>query len=333
MRNYFGFDLKGAKTVLPLLAGWGFMAAISVLYAWLMGAYASADPVLDIRFFLGLLYSMLFFAAIQFVLLLVAYYFVKATVRAVSLSGERFEAGYEMAPYMMLCLRGTLLTTVTFGIYLPWFATSLVRYFASESSFRCNFLEFKGKASMLFIYMALFVTAPVFVIVSVFASISASVAEGEAGAVLLYILLWLALFLSVAVYRALALKWIMDFSYGTHKRIVSEAKGWHAGAFIFGQYILCLVTLGLYYPMALLRIWRYYVKRLVLGGGTVEDRFRFTMRPWANYLTILGQMVLVVVTAGIYYPWAYARIGRLLVSQTYVEVVEERSPAPMPSED
>lgn len=333
MRNYFGFDLKGVKIVLPFLAGWGFMAAISVLYAWLMGAHASADPELDWRFFMVLLCSMLFFAVVQFAVLIVAYYFVKATVPAASLSGERFEAGYEIAPYMRLCLKGVLLTTVTFGIYFPWLAASIVRYFASETSFRCNFFEFRGKASMLFIYTALFLVAPLFVIGRVFAAIYGSVEEGMAGAVVLWLVLCLVLFLSVAVYRALALKWIMDFAYGGRKRIVSEAKGWHAGLFIFGQYILCIVTLGLYYPMSLLRIWRYYVSRLLLGGDTVEDRFGFSMRPWANYLTILGQMVLVVITAGIYYPWAYARIGRLLVSQTYMEVMEERSPAPMPSEE
>ena len=91
-----------------------------------------------------------------------------------------------------------------------------------------------------------------------------------------------------------------------------------------------LVTLGLYYPMALLRVWRYYVGRLVLGREEVEDRFGFTMQPGRNYLFVLGQLLLTVVTFGLYFPWAYARVASLLVGRSYVEVQEERGREPMP---
>ena len=45
---------------------------------------------------------------------------------------------------------------------------------------------------------------------------------------------------------------------------------------------------------------------------------------------VLGQLLLTVVTFGLYFPWAYARVASLLVGRSYVEVQEERGREPMP---
>ena len=66
------------------------------------------------------------------------------------------------------------------------------------------------------------------------------------------------------------------------------------------------------------------------GREEVEDRFGFTMQPGRNYLFVLGQLLLTVVTFGLYFPWAYARVASLLVGRSYVEVQEERGREPMP---
>lgn len=332
MRNYFSFDMKGGKVFLPFLAGWIFLMVIEVLFGWLIAPHLAPDVPLNGKFLLWALYGMLLFLGALIATLWVLFYFVKFTVSSVSLSSERFDAYYEMGPYMRLCLKDALLATITFGVYLPWLAADVIRYFAAETSFRSNALEFRGRASTLFIYMALFVVAPVFVFVRVLMTIYGGVVSAEAGAVLLYVAMWAILILSISVYRAVSIKWFINFVYGGRKKIMSEVRGWNAGTFIFRQYLLCGVTLGLYYPMALLRIWKYYVGGLVLGAETVEDNFGFTMRPGANYLIILGQMLLTIVTLGIYYPWAYARVLRLLVSQSYVEMREDGNSVPMPAD-
>lgn len=54
------------------------------------------------------------------------------------------------------------------------------------------------------------------------------------------------------------------------------------------------------------------------------------MQPGRNYLFVLGQLLLTVVTLGLYFPWAYARVASLLVGRSYVEVQEERGREPMP---
>lgn len=330
MRNYFGFDMKGGKVFLPFMAGWVLLMAIEGLAGWFVVPRFASDPPLSGEFLLNLLYGLISVFAALVALLWVLFYFVRATVSGVSLAGERFGTDYEMGPYMRMCLKGALLTTVTLGVYLPWLVANVARYFAGGTAFRFNPLDFKGRASTLFIYIALFVVAPVFVAASVFAAIWAAAAGSGAGAVLTGAVLWLIIVLSLSVYRAVSIKWFINFTYGGRKRIVSEAQGWQGGVFIFGQYLLCIVTLGLYYPMALIRIWRYYAGRVVLGEEFVEDTFGFSMRAWPNYLTVLGQLLLVAVTLGIYYPWAYARIGRLLVSQSYVETREDGKSVPMP---
>ena len=179
---------------------------------------------------------------------------------------------------------------MTLGVYLPWFIRDVVRYFAEGTSFRFHALEFRGSASALFSYAVLLCVAPAFVVYSLVPVVMMRASAGTEGMYVLCWFLYILLLAFVCVYRAVAVKWFVDFTYGG-KRLLSTVCGWRAGCFVFGQALLVLVTLGLYYPMALLRVWRYYVGRLVLGREEVEDRFGFTMQPGRNYLFVLRTTV------------------------------------------
>lgn len=328
MRSYFCIDLKGKSLFLPFWRR-GRRLSAERCFSSVCGAVCVARTVagLVVRGLCGVLPAVCCRDAGG--LLFRPLLFVRATAGGMALSGERFEADYPPRRYAALCTKGILLGTVTLGVYLPWFIRDVVRYFAEGTSFRFHALEFRGSASALFSYAVLLCVAPAFVVYSLVPVVMMRASAGTEGMYVLCWFLYILLLAFVCVYRAVAVKWFVDFTYGG-KRLLSTVCGWRAGCFVFGQALLVLVTLGLYYPMALLRVWRYYVGRLVLGREEVEDRFGFTMQPGRNYLFVLGQLLLTVVTFGLYFPWAYARVASLLVGRSYVEVQEERGREPMP---
>lgn len=322
MRNYFDLKIKGGSIAPYVIGGWVVIVILAFIYTCKFVMPAVADPLLNGDYAGSLLARILWMFSILVISYTVLFFMVKFTIGGLSLNGDSFSAEYDFKEYAKVCLKGILLCVITCFIYYPWFIAKVMRYFASSTSFRGNKLEFKGDGMTLFTYAALLVLLPMFILLFI------SFMSAFTQSIPLLVVFLIAFFVCIAIYYAMAAKWMMNFAYGT-KRIISSTDGWHFGLFIAGQMFLCVITAGFYYPMALLRLWKYFVSRTVLGEDMVEDKFGFSMISGKNYLTILGQMLLVWITLGIYYPWAFAKIATLLMNQTYVDVIEQPS-EPMP---
>lgn len=332
MRNYFNYTLKGIK-IFPYMLG---ATILSVLLMWpavdqmikemFYGHFA--DPVLNLSYFGNVLLGQAMFAGRLLVIFLLAFFLVKYTVGGLSYSGERLEAEYDLKEYSWLVLKGVFFSAITFNIYLPWLIVKAVRYFASNTSFRFNTFEFNGNSLNLFSFAVIFMAVPFLVFGYVMSVMAVQLMMQNPMALVWVFLLAFVFILAACIFQAFVYKWFVDFSYGP-KRIVVDVNIWKAGFFIFGQLMLTSVTLGLYFPMALLRIYRYYIGRMVLGDEIIEDRFGFTLNVWRDYGFVLLHLFLAAITAGIYGAWAYSRITERLFNRTYVEIVEEQK-LPMP---
>lgn len=330
MRSYFDFNLKGRRIFPYVIAGWIVIAAVAVLYCFWLGAHPVPSPFFDKAFFASQAVSIAAGLLMLIASLLVAFFTVTFTIRAISLRGEGFTCEHNFRDYLWIVVKGSLLTLVTLGIYFPWLVTKVMRYFASNTYFRYNEFRFDGSAMNLFAVMVIFVVLPAVLMSVAFSSIVLYMISGSALPVWFYVALAAAYLIS-AMFVSLYIKWFINFSYGP-KRITAAVKFWHSTWFLFGQILLLIVTAGLYTPMFILRTYRYYVGRLVLGDETVEDRFGFSMSPWKDYFYVLGQLFLTVVTIGIYGAWAYTKVATRLFSRSFVEVVEEQK-IPMPETD
>lgn len=319
MRNYFELRIKGSLLARYYIAAYVIIVALAAIYVLGFVIPAEPDPVLDGAYLGLLLLRMLLVFLVSAISYFILFFFVKSTVGGLSLNEERFTEDYNFKSYMVVCLRGLFLTVVTCGIYMPWFIAEIVRLFSGGISLKGDKIEFKGDGMTLFSYLALMVLLPSFLFVLLFVGIPVTLKSMP-----LLVVFSVGLLICISVYYALAAKWIVSFTHGM-RRVASTVKGWHFGIFIAGQMLLSLITCGLYYPMALLRIWKYFVSHAVIGEETVEERLGFSMIDGKNYLTVLGQMLLVTITFGIYYPWAYAKIACLLVNQTYLETIEKPS--------
>ena len=232
------------------------------------------------------------------------YRFVQATLRGSSLYGEAIETEYDPKRYLRLCAKNILLSVVTCGIWLPWMVVSLIRYFASpviHRLFLCEEPIYRGRGSVLFAYGVLFGVVPVVIIPFAAACFVLTGGMAVSGVLLLIVAVGL-----LACLKALTLRYFVNFEVG-RKRLCTTIRSWRAGGFVFGQFLLLVLTCGIYAPMALLRIWRYYADRTVLGEERVEIRFGFSSNGLRDYGRLLLQWLLVAVTAGLYFPWGYAR--------------------------
>lgn len=326
MRNYFSFSLRGKQLFPYWITVWTVSIAVAIYVGISNARSAGTDPALDWHYAGHVALQMLLYYVTMLASYLFTFFSVRFTAEGLSLGGERLETRYEFRPYLLLCAKGLLFSVITFGIYLPWFIARVVRYFADNTVFRFNQFRFNGNPMTLFGFTAVFVLVPYVLLLALAESVMKQLYAGNVSVSVWMLPAAIIFFILLCFYIALSMRWFMDFYYGP-KRIATTVRGWRAGWFITGQLFLSIITVGFYAPMTTLRIYRYYVSRIVLGGETVEDRFGFTLDRWHDYGYLLGQMLLALITLGVYMPWAYAKIITRLFTHTFVEPVEEQRPS------
>lgn len=337
MRNYLGFDLRGGKLFPYWIATYVLILALAGLYGW--RAYGDAmeqlaNPLTPTDVFgwgyigsvvVGLLFN---FAAI-FITHLFTFFVVKYSVPSISYGEERPEADYDTGRFVRTILIGSLLSAVTLGIYTPWFIAKLIRLFASNTYYRYDKFEFTGKGMTLFSFSVLLVVVPSLIALLLMQTFFVYILAGSQSVLVWMLLSIILLGLLLVFYQAALARWSINFIWG-RKDVTSTVRIWNAGWFLAGQLFLTMVTLGFYGPMAMLRAYRYFISRTIVGEENVEARFGFTLNTWRDYGYCLGQNLLTIVTLGVYTPWCYANVMRRLVSQTYAEDQEKQTVAMRP---
>jgi uncharacterized membrane protein YjgN (DUF898 family) len=66
-------------------------------------------------------------------------------------------------------------------------------------------------------------------------------------------------------------------------------------------------------------LFKYFSEKTVAVSDETTLRFGFDYDAKNDFFYIWGQMLLTMVTLGIYYPWAFSKIGKRVLSQTYLE--------------
>ncbi len=332
MRNYFSCNIKGGKLFMPFIVFWLLLAGLILANSiWFASTSEMMPTVFNWEYIGNCAFNILALLLALSAMSLWLYHCTRETIGSTALEGDSFDPSYDSREYTMMCLKNILLSTVTLGIYTPWFIKKLTAYFAENTAYNTNFFEFHGKGSTIFTYMVLFVAVPAFLytsFISPIAAMSANFVMDQTGFTI--ILASILLTLLTCFYEALYIRWYINMTYG-RKRIMTYIHCGKAGWFIFGQVLLSGITLCLYLPMATIRIWRYYATRTVIGEDNIEKILGFSMTPKRDYFFILGQMLLTAITLGIYFPWGYARTMSRLIRQTYVETLETTSSEPMPA--
>lgn len=231
-------------------------------------------------------------------------------------------------------LLGLLLSILTLGIYLPWFIRGMASYLASETRFRGEEPRFLGKPGKLLLIniLTLFLPVTLIVVLVVLAfgpgAMTGGAASGAAGAgastaSMLSMLVTFAIVLLVcAPYMYFVYRWYIDFSCDG-ARLCWKTDFWPSCLLILGQVLLTVVTLGIYWPAAFLKLYRYFAERTVVEREGVElGRLGFDSQG-RGFGLLWGQALLCIVTLGFYIPWAYSKVLAWLCEGTSYEDKEE----------
>lgn len=293
---------------------------IAALYYLTPRSGDAAGVVLDGDFGLRVaaLAGVALFVLVAFSTLLFA--LITPTLEAVGMDGERVSTSYDFGGYMKRVLGWSALTVITLGLFAPWMVVRLVRYFLAGASYRHRPLGFHAHSMGLFSMIVLVLFLPI--VLSAFLVESGVVAVPNILAlenhtlilalvvVMLVVLLWMSFFCAVFV------RWMVNQSCG-EERIVSRLHVGKTTMYVMAQLLLTILTLGLYTPMMELRLLKYFAETVEVGEEHPR-RMGMSLRSWRDWGYVWGQLLLVIVTLGLYMPWYYTKILRRFIPRLYL---------------
>lgn len=318
MRSYFTLSIRGRDWWMPLFAYWVLFV---VLFAASLGiARVADDPGLTAVAVITNGALVLLVGLIQAALTIVCY---RRAASRLSLDGGTFLFDATPLTYVGLIVIGDLLTIVTLGVYLPWYLRRIESYLAGHTEFRGSRFEFLGRPRAL---LPVWLLADVCILaVVVFSLLSAGHGRlggspgAAAGTALTILLVEMVLFIVLLIYSYAAYRWSVNLRVGT--RVIRwETRALPSIGMLVGQFLLTLITLGIYWPAGFLRLYRYFVGRTVASrDGAEVARFGFDGRIGRGFWFLWGQCLLSIITAGIYLPWAVAGVARWMVERSYLD--------------
>lgn len=308
MKQYFAFTLKGKK----LLSFWLiFLVLFIIPYGIIISQMAGMEPGETPP--LGLLGGLIILVLVAF---LIIFYFAELFIENVQYKGINFEFNGSFVKFVGEVLLGWFLTIITFGIYAAWFTRNIHRFFVDNTSYNNKPLTFKGKGSSLFIIFLLALFIPMAIVIT----FTTKELLGNAGpstnlTMLQPIVSWLV----TIPFLYFVYKWMVNIDFKKYT-ITWDTDFWKACGNILLQFILSILTLGIYSPLAYVKLYAYFTNKTVVKvDGEVMKKFGFEEDNVADFLFLWVQILFTIVTLGIYYPWAMCKIGSRFMSRTFIE--------------
>jgi uncharacterized membrane protein YjgN (DUF898 family) len=257
--------------------------------------------------------------------------FLRIMFPKLSIGEHAFAFRGEVGPYIGMNVGGILLTMITLGIYMPWYMKRILSYLAGETTINGASPSFDGKPGKLlkYIFLALWIPLIVIIVLGVvigLASLSSDIDTGATSATTLASFVTLVTvfvaFILLIPFMYLLYKWIVDFHWNDLS-IQWKTRFWPSCFFVLGQLLLTLITVGIYWPAATVRLFRYFTNATIVTRGEAEfGHLVFDGGIGKGFGLLWGQALLSLITIGIYLPWAYARISRWVFDSTTVDHAE-----------
>ncbi len=319
MKTSFDLSLKGKDWWGPFLGFWVIFLAVyipNILLSKLVPVTEHAG--------LYILFTVLFIFLILVVQSIFTIIILRIVLPNLSFQGKSFGFKGSIGTYLGMNLLGMLLSVVTLFVYMPWYTRKIVAYIASETTYDGSSPEFLGKGGKLFVYFLLGMWVPIIVVTVLVAVIAAAAVGRGMGSssgtqLTTTIITFLIVFVVFVPLMFLMMKWYLNMAF-KDLLVTLKARFWPSCGFILGQFLLTLITLGIYGPAAMVRCYVYFAPKVTLSRGDMDvGRFSFEGAMGKGFGLIWGQSLLCLITLGVYIPWAYSRIGSWMAASTFLE--------------
>ena len=308
MKNYLGFSLTGKK-LLPI---WLFFYALFIvpyilLIIKMKNIQTGGTPPVMIFIFVFLLIL---------IALLITFYLAKIMIENVQYKDQTIIFNGKFGKYVGLILGGLLLSIITLGVYMAWFVRNMHRFFVNNSELENESFTFQGKGGRLFIILLLTIFLPVIVLVIIATKLLMINPEQVSigSKIIQQVIAWIIMI----PYLYFVFKWMVNIDYKNYK-IKWETEFWNSCGKIALEMLLSIITVGIYYPMAMIKLYAYFTERTIAQSAETKRKFGFDTDNLNDFLFLWGQILLTIITLGIYYPWSISKIGARILSRTYLE--------------
>jgi len=314
MKDYFKFNLKAQK----LLPVWlTFMVLFIVPYVFLtlkVKDLITPGHPSGIFVFYGIL---LLLVIISYAII---FYIFKLIIEGIEFKGKSFVFEGSFGQFMAKFLLGLFLSIITLGIYSPWFITKIQKFFVDNTSHDSDKFTFAGTAGKLFKILFFTIFLPIVVMIIVMVYFGYKNGNLDPKTISLYSNL-VTLFIMIP-YIYYVYKWMVNVKFREYT-IRWETKFWHSCGKILLEIFLSVITVGIYYPLAGLRLYKYFMEKTFAISESSKKGFGYDLEAGKDFLFLWGQSLLTIITLGIYYPWACCKITDRILSKTYTEQIAE----------
>jgi uncharacterized membrane protein YjgN (DUF898 family) len=318
MKNYFGFSLTGSKLFPIWLLFYVLFVVPTVILEIKMNTDITAQPDLSA---LGIRY--LFIFVLSLIQYLIMFFIAKILIENVQYNNLNVGFNGEFVKYIDVLLLGFFLTIITIGIYSPWFKKKLLSFYVDNSQLDNESFKFKGNGGELFLIVLFSVVLPIILLIVLLAifgksfldlspNMLTSAALGFTAIIVLVVLLIMVPFMY------LYYKWLINIDYKNYN-IKFDTKFFNSCGKILLESFLSIITIGIYSPMAWLRLYKYFTDRTVAQSNEAKRSLGFESNYWPDFFFIWGQLLLTIFTLGLYYPWMISEVGKRILSRTYLE--------------
>ena len=312
MKNYFNFNLTGQKLFPFWIMLLVFFMAPYFLLIYKMKEITTGDP--KSAFILIPAFFILFFIAI-----VLSYFIEKISIEGIEYKNKSLVFEGKFGQYIGIVLLGGFLSMITLGIYSPWFIKSIQKFFIDNSTYDSNNPEFRGTGGNLFVILLLTLFLPIIIIsavLGIFTFINHTQLSG-----LYKVIYQIFIFIIMIPYIYYVYKWCIDIKFKKYT-IQWETKFWESCGKILVEVFLSIITIGIYSPLASLRLYKYFAEKTIATSEDGSKNFGYDIEPQSDFLFIWGQSLLALITLGIYYPWAFCKVRSRILSKTYTQDIK-----------
>lgn len=328
MKNYFQFKLNG-KQLLPVWLLFMVLFLIPYIFVQIKiqgFSSHSADPHGAMQAVGGIFkwYGvMIFLLVVEYSIL---FFFAKLVIEVIEFKETSLQFIGKFGQFLMILIPGFILTIITLGIYGPWFYADMCRFFAKNTSHDSNSFEFKGKGGDLFLIVLLAVILPMIAMIAgvaifTFKKLAQGTSASVSNTTSMSIMMFIMIIIIFIPYMYFIYKWMVNFKFKEYS-IKWRTDFWSSVGKIVIELFLSAITVGIYLPLAGLKLYSYFSERTIASTESVSKRFGYDIEPMGDFLFIWGQYLLTIITLGIYYPWAFCKIASRVLNKTYLEEIE-----------
>lgn len=324
MKNYFKFNLTGRK-LLPVWLFYMFLFLIPYICIQVRMQSFKSQPTTNPHETMQHMSEIVGLFGITLLLMIVRYaisfFIAKMSIENTEFKLKNFEFGGRFGEFIGLIILSFFLTVITLGIYSPWFIKRIFDFFSENSTHNSNSFKFNGKGKDLFIIITLLIIAVIciFAVYGMIAAISllakntphTSSPFGSISTLTLILIL-------IIPYLYYVTKWSINFTFKSYT-IKLETQLWKSLGKIALELLLSVITLGIYLPLAYLKLYQYFVENTFAESEEKSKTFGYDMEAGSDFLFIWGQLLLTIITLGFYFPWAYCKVADRIMSKTYSE--------------